>query len=140
MSKLEHVHHGLWRLREAINCIEADLSGKHRKRHNSSISQADHDIIMRLIRFAVWDSPNPEYPHYKPEDEDQEWYWLVGRQIGIDNTPDEIFWTMNKRLELLEQSFKEGLSIKELEFRFQWRDVKPQLRKLGLLPSSDPLK
>lgn len=141
MDSLERVHHGIWRLREAINRLEADLKGPHGRPRDPSIAQADHDCIMRLTRLAMWDTAEPEWPHLKkPEDENRKWFWAFGRQIGIATTPDDIFWTMNKRLELLEQFFKQGYPIEDLEIMFQCRPVKPQLRKLGLLPAEDTLK
>lgn len=135
----DRVDKGLGRLKQAIARIEHDLNGTTPHRVDPSIDPADHDIIMNLVRLAIWETIEPEWSHLKPEDEGGRWFWAFGRQIGIDHTPDEKFWTMNRRLDVLKQFYEAGHhSIEELEIMFEGRPVKKQLRKLGLLPASNP--
>lgn len=142
MSNRERIERSLWRLRQAIDRIEADMSGKFGKPHDPSISQADHDCIMRLIRLAIWDTAEPEWPHLTPENEDRTWFWALGRQIGIDNTPDDLFWSYQCRLDTLKMLHQHGTPMEELELSFGRPEVviTKGLVKLGLLPSSDPLQ
>jgi len=138
MAMKEKAEKGLWRLKKAMARIESDLNNTTPHRVDPSISPTNHEIIMKLIQFAIWEQFEPK-PQFKPEDEEKTWCWALGKQGRMIKESEEVFWTTNRRSDLLKQRYEAGRdSIEELELMFDGRPVTKQLIKLGLLPPSDP--
>jgi len=144
MDVREQVQRGLRRLKQAMARIEADMAEKAHVPLDPPIAQEDRNIIIDLIRLAIWEEKEQDRPHLTPDKEGIDWMWIYGKKLAyVSRAEDnETFWITNRRHEFLKMLFHQGSSIEELELAFAQSEkaIRKELARQGLLPAEDPLK
>ncbi|MCA9472627.1 MAG: hypothetical protein MRJ96_00745 [Nitrospirales bacterium] len=144
MDRSEQVQRGLRRLKQAIARIEADLDNKAHLPLDPPIAQEDRNVVIDLIRLAIWEEKEQDRPRLTPDKEGIDWMWICGKKLEYAPRAedDETFWITNGRHEFLKMKFQHGDSVEELQLTFAQskQAIITELIRQGLLPDETSLQ